>query len=198
MIFKKNISVSLVAFTFIVVLVRLIPHIPNVTPVTAIALCLSAYFGMRYSLVVVLVSMIISDSIIGFYAWSMMLSVYCSFLLAGVLGVYLQKHRTVVSVFVTTISASFLFFVVTNWAVWQFGTMYAHTWSGLIEAYFMAIPFFKNSLVGDLIYTATFFGLFELLWSVRVRWSTKDFGSFFAKIIPSDSMVALVSSRDKH
>jgi len=46
--------------------------------------------------------------------------------------------------------------------VWAFGTMYAHNFVGLIQSYTMAIPFFKNSLAGDLFYTAVLVGGYEL------------------------------------
>ncbi len=140
---------------------RLISHAANVTPVTAIALFISAYFGIRYSIPTIIGLMLISDAIIGFYSWPIMLSVYGSLVLAGLLGMYLQKNKTIGSTIVLTISSSLVFFLVTNWAVWQFGTMYVHSWQGLVESYTMAIPFFKNSLFGDLFYTGAFFGIFE-------------------------------------
>ena len=63
---------------------------------------------------------------------------------------------------VGALGASVIFFVVTNAAVWAFTPLYAHTLAGLMQSYTMAIPFFKNSLAGDLGYTAVLFGAMEL------------------------------------
>jgi hypothetical protein len=41
--------------------------------------------------------------------------------------------------------------------------LYPHTFAGVLESYFGAIPFFKNSVKGDLLYTTVFFGSFYLL-----------------------------------
>ena len=59
--------------------------------------------------------------------------------------------------------SSILFFIVTNFGVWLTGGgwFYPKTWQGLIECYTLAIPFFRNTVAGDLVYTAVLFGLFE-------------------------------------
>jgi hypothetical protein len=123
---KRNSYYILVALTVIGVVARLIPHVPNVTPVTAIALFISAYVGVKYSIPAILGLMFIGDSIIGFYSWPIMLSVYGSLVVSALLGIYLRKNKTVGSVFVSTMSASLVFFLVTNWAagrtsVWATG-----------------------------------------------------------------------------
>lgn len=170
---KKNALYILIALTVIGVIARLIPHVPNVTPVTAIALFISAYVGAKYSIPAILGLMFISDSIIGFYSWPIMLSVYGSLVISGLLGAYLRKNKTVGSIFISTMSASLVFFLVTNWAVWQFGTMYVHSWQGLINCFTMAIPFFRNSLLGDLFYTGLLFGTFEFCLAIKRKLESK-------------------------
>jgi len=158
---QKN---SLIIATFLIVLgvaSRLLPHVWNTTPITAIALFATAYLGLRYSVVIFIAIMAFADIFLGFYSWPIMVSVYGSFILAALLGLYLRKNRTVVSVFGIALSSSVLFFLITNWAVWQFSGMYAHSWFGLIQSYTLAVPFFRNSLFGDLFYTGVFFGAFE-------------------------------------
>lgn len=137
---------------------RLLPHTSNFTPVVGIALFASFYLGLRYSVLVVFAVMILSDIFIGFYHWEMMIAVYGSMGAVAVIG-SLATKPTAVSVFLKTISSSLLFYLVTNWAVWQFGTMYEKSASGLMQSYFMAIPFFRNSLAGDIFYTSVLFGL---------------------------------------
>jgi hypothetical protein len=101
--------------------------------------------------------MAITDTIIGFYQWQMMLAVYGSIILTGIIGMLLAKRRGAGSIFLASSGSSILFFLVTNWAVWAFGTMYPHTMSGLLQSYFMALPFFGNSIVGDVAYSLLLF-----------------------------------------
>jgi hypothetical protein len=60
------------------------------------------------------------------------------------------------------VASSLLFFVATNFAVWYFGSLYTHDASGLFECYIAAIPFFKFTLLGDLMWTAVLFGGYAL------------------------------------
>ena len=41
------------------------------------------------------------------------------------------------------------------------GSMYAPTWSGLVECYVLAIPFFRNTVAGDLFFVAVMFAAYE-------------------------------------
>lgn len=151
---------------------RFLPHPSNFTPVVGIAIFASYYFGLRYSTVAVLAIMLLSDIFIGFYHWEMMAVVYGSMLAASAIG-SLTTKPTAVNVFMKTLGSSLLFYLVTNWAVWQFGTMYEKSLSGLMQSYMMAIPFFKNSLAGDIFYTSVLFGAVYLATFypvLKVRW----------------------------
>ena len=105
--------------------------------------------------------MFMSDLIIGFH--DTMPFVYISFLLAGAIGIWLKKRRTIANVVSATLISSFLFFLVTNFGVWAMGSLYPRTFQGLIDAYFYAIPFFRNTIIGDFFYVTLFFGSYELL-----------------------------------
>jgi hypothetical protein len=137
---------------------RLFPHFWNVTPITAIVLFASVYFGLRWAAIALFVIMGATDLFIGFYEWPIMVTVYGSFLLVIVVGWVLNKNLTTTRIFVAAVASSVIFYLVTNWAVWQFGTMYEHSIAGLVECYIAALPFFRNSLVGDLLYTSGLFG----------------------------------------
>ncbi|MDO8663683.1 MAG: hypothetical protein Q7K28_02505 [Candidatus Wildermuthbacteria bacterium] len=171
---SKNVSLG-VAFFLVALGVasRLLPHTANFTPVTAIALFASAYLGLRYSLAVLLAVMFATDAIIGFYSWQIMLAVYGSFALSSLIGFYIQKHKRVATVFFGALGSSLIFFLITNWAVWQFSALYPHSFAGLMQSYLMAIPFFKNSLAGDMLYTGLLFGVFELSWYLAARGVSK-------------------------
>ena len=150
---------------------RFLPHAWNFTPITAIILFSSAYFGLRYSVVALFSILFLSDLFLGFYHWPILLAVYVCFALTALVGL-MVKDMKFSSVFVGTISSSLVFFLITNWAVWQFGSMYEHTWSGLTQSYVMALPFFRNSLAGDLFYSGILFGSLKAFFALKKGWYT--------------------------
>ena len=62
--------------------------------------------------------------------------------------------RKYIQLGVMTLTSSMLFFIITNFAVWNMYDYYPKTLDGLILCYTMAIPFFQNTLYGTIIYTA--------------------------------------------
>ncbi len=141
---------------------RLLPHPPNVTAITALALFGGVYLQKRQAFVVPLAAMLLSDYILGFYRG--MEWVYASFVAIGFIGLWLRRHHGVGQTIAATLSGSVLFFVVTNFGVWVSSqVVYPHTVTGLVECYIAAIPFFRNTLAGDLIYVGVMFGAYELL-----------------------------------
>lgn len=153
--------ITIAGLIFIAVLSRLVPHPPNFTPITAIALFAAAYLGKRHAILVPMLAMLVSDFFIGFH--STMVWVYGSFLAISVIGFLLQKHRTMGTTFAATLAGSTIFFLVTNFGVWaSAGSTYSHDTAGLIACYVAGIPFFRNTLGGDLLYVTMLFGSFEL------------------------------------
>lgn len=156
---KKLINPSIIIF-FAVVL-RLLPHLPNVAPIAAMALFGGVYLNKKYALIVLLVSLFISDLFLGFYA--SMPYVYGSFVLTGLIGIWLRTHKSVPNVILASFSSSVLFFLITNFGFFLTNDIYPRTFAGQIEAYVMALPFFRNTLLGDLGYVSLFFGSYELV-----------------------------------
>jgi hypothetical protein len=141
---------------------RLIPHPPNVTSLTAVALFGGAYFSdRRLAFLVPLSALFLSDLVLGFYHH--MEVVYLSFALIVTIGLWLQKHRTALPIAGAALASSVLFFGITNFGVWALDALYPKTLQGLVACYLAAIPFFRNTLLGDLLYTAILFGGFALL-----------------------------------
>lgn len=157
---KKNILI-LIAIVAIGILGRMLPHVWNTTPVLAAIIFASTYLGRKYSALTLILIMGVSDSLLGAYQWQVMASVYVSLFVSCFAGAIIRKHKNIITMIGMPILGSILFYIVTNWAVWQFSPLYSHTFQGLIDSYVMALPFFKNSLVGDIIYSALFFGLYE-------------------------------------
>lgn len=157
----KNTILIPTLLIFLGIIARFLPHPANFAPIGAIALFGAIYLPKKYALIVPLFAMFISDIFIGFYSWQIMLAVYSSFALMGVIGLLVRKNKKFHTVLDGTLLGSILFFLITNFAVWAFGTMYTHNFTGLIQSYTMAIPFFKNSLLGDLFYVGILVGGFE-------------------------------------
>lgn len=144
------------------VVCRVAPHPWNFAPVGAIALFGGATFASRRAAYAVpLFAMFVADAFIGFH--SMMPLIYATYALIVTLGVAIREQRR--SPFVVAGAAllsATLFFVVTNLAVWMFGSLYPRTWQGLIECYVAAIPFFERTLTSDFLFAALLFGCFAL------------------------------------
>ena len=147
---------------------RLLPHPPNFAPITAIALFSGAFLSKRTALLLPLIAMIISDKFIGFYDIKLMAAVYGSFLLCVVLGFWIRKNKKWYRILGGSVFATLVFFVLTNFAFWVFTDFYAKTIPGLVQCYLAALPFLKNSFLGDLAYVIIFFGAFEIA-NVLVR-----------------------------
>lgn len=154
---------------------RLLPHPPNFAPIGAMALFGAAYFSKRYlALLVPIVSMWISDLVInniiyaqyfdGFvFAYPGFYWTYISFIIIGGFGFLFLKKLSLISLLFSSTMAAFIFYIVSNFGVWFSGTMYPKTTEGLSACYIAGIPFLKNTLAGNLFYTALMFGLFELV-----------------------------------
>jgi hypothetical protein len=147
----------------IAALSRLLPHPPNVVPIAAMALAGGLYFERKFALLIPMLALFLSDCLIGFHATVPF--VYGGFLVTGLIGMWLQSHKKIGFIAGGTLLSSVLFFIVTNFGVWLTGGgwYYPRTLGGLAECYTLAIPFFRNSLIGDIGYTAVLLGVFELM-----------------------------------
>ncbi len=142
---------------------RLLPHPPNVAPIAAIALFGGAHFASkRAALAVPLLAMWLSDVFLGFGVDRVMPFVYGSFALIVVLGRLIRDRRSPLAVGGAALTGSVLFFVITNFGVWLSGDLYPRTAEGLVACYVAAIPFFQNTLTGNLFYAGVLFGGFGL------------------------------------
>ena len=154
-----NVSRLLAILGFIIIGVasRLLPHPPNFTSINAIAL-----FGILYlenwklSLATVLLTMFLSDIILGFH--STMPFIYLSFSLIILIGYRFKKKISLQRIPVVYLVTSLFFFVVTNFGVWMTNSLYPKTINGLGFCYLAAIPFFMNQILGDLTYATLLFG----------------------------------------
>lgn len=142
---------------------RLLPHPPNFVPIAAIALFAGYLFGGRLLTVgIPLASMLIADFFIGGYDYRVMAVVYASLAMPILMSTFLRGGIAPQRLIPTVLASSLLFFAATNFAVWFFGSLYTHDAAGLVECYVNAVPFFKFTLGGDLMWAALLFGGYAL------------------------------------
>ncbi len=136
---------------------RFVPHPPNFTSLIALSFYVPALLGLRY-LPFVILSFVITDLIIGYHSgthWT-----WGSVFLIGLISQYFTK--TIVSRMSGALSGAIIFFLITNFGVWTSG-MYEYSFSGLIECYTLAIPFFSYTLLS----TITFSTIIEIIVKIK-------------------------------
>ncbi len=157
-----------VAFGLIVIgiLARVLPHPPNVTPLTAIALFGGAALSARWAVGLPLITVMLSDMAIGLH--DVVAFTWSGFALTGLLGLWIRRQPSVRRIVLASAAGSTFFFLLSNFGVWlvgDAGTMYPKTLQGLWLCYEAALPFFRNALIGDLVYTGGIFGAYA--WMTR-------------------------------
>ncbi|MCX6740020.1 MAG: hypothetical protein NTZ49_02205 [Candidatus Parcubacteria bacterium] len=161
---KINITILLaIAFIALAAASRLVKHPFNFTPIVAMAIFGGYYLKKAWGIIIPLLAMLVSDYFIGFYDWQVMASVYVGIILAFVIGRYFIQKKSMVKIALAALISSVGFFIITNFAVWAFFNWYGHNWAGLVSCFTLALPFFRNSLFGDLIYTGVFFYAYDLV-----------------------------------
>ncbi|MGB3023595.1 MAG: DUF6580 family putative transport protein [Candidatus Saccharimonadales bacterium] len=160
---KKLIRLDYISVIIVLTLVslavwsRLVPHPANVTALTAVALLAGSVLPKRWALIAPLLAIISSDLIIGLH--SLVYVTWGSFAIIALIGMRMNTISPK-NVIVASLLSSTLFFIVTNAAVWLEGRMYQMTFEGLMQCYINALPFYRNMLAGDLLYSGVIFGLY--------------------------------------
>lgn len=153
-------DLALIAFLVaFVALARLLPHVWGFMPVAA-----SALFAGRMlrnpvlAPVVPLAAMALSGLVLSGDDWRISLVTYAAITLPAFAGMATRNWRGVIGTAGTMVACSVAFFLLSNLAVWAFSGMYSHDLAGLTQCYVLALPFFQNTLAGDLFWTAVLFG----------------------------------------
>jgi hypothetical protein len=147
-------------FVAAVLILRLMPHPWNVSPVTALALFAGLHLRTRNGILLLLGVLFLSDLFLGWHAT--MPFTWSSFLLILWLGKGLKpgfSHH----IFLRSLAGSSIFFVVTNLGVFLMQSLYPKTITGFWQCYIMALPFYRNMLLGDLVYVFALFGVFHVM-----------------------------------
>ncbi len=153
---------------------RLVPHVPNVTPVGASSLFAGSRIGGYLAYLLPVVVMLATDPIVGHaggahsgYTFGSPL-IYASLMINVLIGQRLLRNVSGMRVGVAAFLCSLQFFVITNFAVWLetvrgVSHFYAPTFAGLMTCYIDALPFWGRTLAGDLFYSAALFGIYAWL-----------------------------------
>jgi hypothetical protein len=155
-------TTAIVSMIFMAAASRLVPHPPNMTAVTAMALFGGAYLSdWRQAFAVTLGALFLSDALLGFYGH--MEFVHGSFVAIAAIGLMLRRRRSVPNIAVAALASSVLLFLLTNLGVWATSGLYPFTMAGLVACYTAALPFFRNMLAGDFLCTLALFGGFATM-----------------------------------
>jgi len=128
-------------------------RIPNFEIITTVSLIAGIYLGGIYSIAVPISTIFFSDIAIGnnyiaIFTWS-------AFAIIGIVGMLyknrIHRVRNLDSILLG-VSSSIFFYAYTNFGWWLMSGMYDHSISGLFSCYVMGLPFFRNQLLGNLIF----------------------------------------------
>ena len=167
----------LVGVLVITIIARLYPHPYNFAPVGALALFAGAMFQNRIlAYLAPVLCMFATDSILHlqylthFSNWPgyhpLMFTVYAAIAVSVFIGSYLPNIRWQ-NVLGGALCCALAFFSITNFAHWLVYGNYG--WQGLIKSYTDAVPFFRMSILGDLVYSGLFFGSYALIRQYRPK-----------------------------
>lgn len=156
-----------VMFICLSIILRLLPHPPNFAPIGALALFAGAHYSKRIAYFAPLTALVISDLFLGFYP--AFLYVYGAFALVTLIGSWL-KESSPAKLLSASLLASVAFFLVSNFGMWITGNWFPHNLAGLMHEYALGIPFFRNTVTGDLIYTSVFFYSFSFAQSLHIKY----------------------------
>ncbi len=150
---------------------RMVEAAPNFAGVAAVALFAGFFFSSRLAVGIPVAAMLISDCVHGFYDPRQMAVVYAMLALPVMLRAFVAPQGRPVAwrVLGGAACCSAAFFMLTNLAVWAFGTMYTHDFAGFLRCYTMGLPFFRFTIASDLIYSGVLFGAYALVTRAAAR-----------------------------
>lgn len=176
---NKNLILSLLILVLVSAVYRIIPNRPfGFAPQIAMALFGGAFFvkNKKWAFALPILSMFISDllyqvlylnqltEIAGFYdgQWK-------NYLLIASLAVFgfMISDGKISKVITASLSAPTVYFLVSNTMVWMGNGGYQRpkTFSGFLQCLADGLPFYQNSLLGTIVFSAILFGSYSLLKS---------------------------------
>ncbi len=171
---KRNTFILILSLIVIGIAGRLMVHIPNATPLTALAFAGGMFISRKAAFLLPIAVLLITDLFIGFYSWGVMLGVYGSVALIALMSWWLRKNPSILRVGSATIASSLLFYIITNAAVWYTTPWYAKTITGLLYSYELGLPFLRNMMLGDMFYVTVIVGGLALAPKIATHYKEKN------------------------
>ena len=178
---KQNKTSILIAVILVLAaaISRVLLYPYNFSPMVGMALFAGATFtDKRLAFALPLFSMLLSDIMFevfkiapGFWGWGQLVG-YGIFAFITVFAFTLKKVN-VLKIIGYSIASSVIFFVLSNLSFFLIDNPIYHTYtqnfSGFINCYVGALPFFRNSLFADLVYSGVLFGAYYTIQNVAVK-----------------------------
>jgi len=173
---KKTLIVSTL-FILFGAFSRLVTFLPNFSALEALALFGGAYIGRKYlAILIPLAAMFFSDLVINntiarvWFPDHEGLVIFDTYMIANVIaiisivmfGSYILKKVNLLNGLFGIVGATLLFWIISNLGTFVAGTIYPKTISGFLLCFELAIPFLKNSMLGNLVFGTILFGSYEL------------------------------------
>ena len=167
---KKQDIIVLSSIILVLIAMRSIFNIPNFNPIGAIALMGGILFHKKTTAFLVTIgALFLGDVILGLsspiymdYMFSTtFLFVYVAFILMIMLGTALKNRASLISISLGSVVSAILFFLITNAGSWL-ALNYDRSLSGLMSAYSAGIPFFRATLVSQLLFSLGIYIIYNL------------------------------------
>jgi len=174
---KKQDLIILSVVLLALVVVRTVFNIPNFNPLGAVALMGGMLATKRiWAWLVPFTALFAGDVILSFsspiyseYLFSAnFFFVYASFAAIIGLGIYFRKDPSLTKVLGGSILAAVAFFLITNAGSWIVMPEYTKDLSGLMTSYEMALPFFRGTLVSQVVFSFGIFLVYQLSTNKKV------------------------------
>ena len=167
-------SLALAGLIVLAALSRFLPHPANFAPLTALAVFGAIRFRSRWAGVIVpLLAYMLSDLAIELQyrlgqssQWGIYKGMWVNYVIIAIIALmssFARGTRSPLTIGATTLTGSVVFFLLSNFAVWVGSTSYPHTMAGLAQCYAAGVPFFRNTMLGDLTYAGALFGVWALV-----------------------------------
>ncbi len=136
-----------------------LPRPVNVSPIGAFGLFVGAMARTRHAWIFPLLALALYVVGIGGYHIAVLAGVLLGFSLPALIGrIVLARRRSPLLVILASLAGSAGFFLVSNLGSWAvYGRAQGQT---LLEHYLLGLPFFRNTVLGDLGFAVVFFGAY--------------------------------------
>lgn len=144
------------------VLAKIMPHTPSLSPLNNFYLHAGSKLTKKLATVIVLMSTFLADIILSYFNgysvfgyWSFF--TYSGFVMIALLGSKISQTASMKKLICCVISCSFIFWTWTNFGCWLLMPIYTKNLFGLINCYTKALPFLRNAVFGDLLWSIVVF-----------------------------------------